>query len=221
MANFFDLPRLVRDRIYRLHLVKADPTTREQHDKNANHKPGPYGRAMPALLAVSKKAEREAAHIYYGENHFDMGEVRTVISFGYFTYPRHLRLVREVTCTWDGMLAGEGFQAIARMKSLHKLRIRVDEASIVHRLLSSRKNSRYIIDSHKREPTAQEQLSIVRCPGYTGMLKISNVPEVEFIKTFNWKKEVVGGPIPGGFLETQVLPKLRGTSSDSTVACIG
>lgn len=221
MANFFDLPRPIREKVYRLHLVKADPITRDQHDEIANYSPISYGKAMPALIAVSKKVEREAAAIYYGENHFDFGLVRSTICFCYRTYTRFLRMVRKATCTWEGDLAGEGFQAIARMKNLQELYIRVDEASMVRQMVNSRTNSRYTIGWHEREPSPQEQLSIVRYPGYSSLSKISGVPHVEFITTLDYKKEEVGGCISGGFLETQLLPKLMGRDVDSIVISVG
>lgn len=80
-TTFFDLPKDIRERIYRLHLVHDEPLTLAKHEaaathkeKKKNYKAQQYhwyltkkNRRMPPLLAVSKKVEKETAKIYYGE----------------------------------------------------------------------------------------------------------------------------------------------------------
>ncbi len=74
MANFWDLPRTVRDQIYRLHLLRDDGISKTTHDKIATHvvqhrRGG--GRRVPPICALSTRADKEAAPIYYGENRFE------------------------------------------------------------------------------------------------------------------------------------------------------
>lgn len=205
MANFWDLPKDVRKKIYRLHLVREDPVTLEEHAdatdfcdySTSSH------RRMPHICFVSHKAEKEATPVYYGENHFDLASAAA--SFGWQTYTRHMRLIRRLTCTWPKINAHDAFLAVARMKRLEELCIRVDEVSMVEDRLKDR---HFRQDWKCSDPTPQQQLAILRHPGMTGLLTIQGVPHVEFIKSHNWRGDEVGGPIPGGILETQIKPKL-------------
>lgn len=223
MTNFFDLPKLVRMKIYRLHLVRDEPVSPSEHNLIATRRSGgrtyhgftdEYTRKRtPPLLAVSKQAEREAAPIYYGENHFEFDPVRVASSFAMTTYPRHLRMIRKVTCEWSEDMAREGFLAISRMKGLQELYIRVNEGAMVRNTLNSRhvRQCYYIPDD---QLTPQQQLSLLRHPGMSGLLAISNVPLVEFtrLKPPSYSSDP-SGPLPDGFLQTQILPVLKGLRS--------
>lgn len=220
MTHFFDLPKLIRVKIYRLHLVHDEPVSNNEHNLIASHRSGGrryHGyldtytqKKTPPLLAVSKQADREAAPIYYGENHFEFDPVRVASPFAMNTYPRHLRLIRKVTCEWGEDMAREGFLAISRMKSLQELYIRVNEGSMIRNVLSSRHlTQRYYIPDD--ELTSQQQLCLLRHPGMSGLLAISNIPLVEFtrLKPPTYSSDP-SGPLPDGFLQTQVLPRLKG-----------
>lgn len=219
MANFWDLPRPVREKIYRMHLVRDGPISREEHHQIVKHDPRTYRRHyMPPLLCVSKKFEKEAAAIYYGENHFVFEPVSQAWMFAYRTFPRHLKLVRKVTCEWEGTVSREGFMAIARMKGLQELFIRVDEGFMVRQMIGSR----HLRQTHRipdEELTPQHHLALIKHPGMSAVLSLSGIPHVQFIKAISWDKNEVGGPIPGGFLETYVLPRITG--SDSSITRIG
>lgn len=212
-----DLPKLVRQTIYRLHLVKNDPINVDQDLEMASYRiTDAYFRRTLPILAVSKKIESEAAPIYYGENHFKFEPVLTICGMRSRTYLRHFRLIRRVTCAWEGYAAHEGFAAIAKIKNLQELYIRVDEALMTRLAGGSRIRGRWGVGLSDKDPSPQEQLAIRRFPGYTKLLEISGVAHVEFIKTVNWRKEEVGGPVNGGFLQTEVLPKLMGRKTAVT-----
>src|ERR1700753_3109740 len=80
MANFWDLPKHVRERIYRLHLVYDEPITPDEHDHLVKYdssqtyaaKTSREPKYMPPVFHISTKAEKEVAPIYYGENHFEL-----------------------------------------------------------------------------------------------------------------------------------------------------
>lgn len=212
MTNFWDMPKTVRHEIYRLDLVRDEPITLAKHRLIATHASGGRffsRRLMPPLLAISKKADREAAPIYYGQNHFDVAAVNQAWSLSEITYPRHFRMIRKITCWWTSTNVREGFLAIARMKGLQELNIRVNEGDMVRQASYSRHN-RQIWNIHDEELTQQQQLVLLRWPGMSALMTISNVPVVQFLKTKSHDGRDVGGAIPGGFLETQVLPKLTG-----------
>lgn len=215
MANFWDLPETVRQKIYRLHLVQ-EQCIKVGRDYRMGLVPFHTWRRtlrLPALFTISARAETEAAGIYYGENHFDVGVVLNVLDLGGIVPRRHLPLVKRITCNWDGPLPGEGFRYIAgRLKGLEELNIRVDEALMVRCQMSRHNRPRAVFID---KPTPQQQLSIVRSSGYADLLKISGVQHVRFIGMGpGWPTSIVksNGPIPGGFLETHVLPKLKGVA---------
>ncbi|KAK4545967.1 hypothetical protein LTR36_002531 [Oleoguttula mirabilis] len=208
MANFLDLPKPVRERIYELHLESQEPITSSQHRAIIKHNWGEGARSMPPLLRLSRKIEKEAMPFYYANNHFIFDTVNGILAMGYDTWPRHLRLVRKVTCVWkvSEVYATETFKELARYKGLQELYIRVDEMAMLKKMLWRR-------NAHQRarvdDPTPQQQLAILRFPGIVGLLRLSGIPHVQFEKLLDRKGEAFGGPIPGGVLETQVAAKMQ------------
>ncbi|KAK4502968.1 hypothetical protein PRZ48_006395 [Zasmidium cellare] len=230
MATFLDLPKHLREKIYRLHLVYDEPITNKQHHKivkhNSRRRRAKKKSSMPPICTISPKIEKEAAPIYYGENHFDlghMGEVNLECKFFNVTPRRHLKYLRSVTCTWDttGFYSYYGFdryggygmvtsnwRRLSTLKSLVELNIRVDEASIIKSMSISR-GVRQQANVKEEVLTPQQSLAIFRFPGVAGLLSISGVENVNFIQLENDKGEKSGGLIAGGPLETHILPRLR------------
>ncbi|KAI5362462.1 hypothetical protein Slin15195_G061190 [Septoria linicola] len=211
MANFWDLHRDVRDQIYRLHLVHKDPVDRAKHSRLCREPDEPYSRKrMPPLLKVSKRTEKEAASIYYGENRF---ELRGMEAYWLteWTCPRHYRLIRRVSCDWDPEEKSMSwhFESLAKLKGLVELNMRVDEGKMVDKCLESRGGPRRWNDSRDDQGyTAQEQLAIYRFPGMLGLLSLKGINAVNFVKRLDRNRHEIGGPIPGGVLLTRVLPQI-------------
>ncbi|KAK5116871.1 hypothetical protein LTR85_009131 [Meristemomyces frigidus] len=213
MANFNDLPKPVREQIYRLHLIRDGPITAAEHRKivKHGHKTGCH-RFMPPLLELSKKIEREAARIYYGGNHFAFDSPVDAYLLCSNTWPRHLRLIRKVTLTWNdnARMATEAFDGFGRMKDLAELLIRVDEKRMLRTMLLRRK-------AHQsfgwEDPTPQQQRAVLKFPGMVGLLRLSGIPLVRFLPMKNHDGQDAGGPIPGGVLETHVAPRIMGKVS--------
>lgn len=208
MANFNDLPKPVRERIYALHLEHDGLVTAGQHSDHIQRDFRDHlHRAMPPLLRLSRKTEKEAAPFYYANNHFVFNSPCGFSTMAYNTWPRHLSLVRKVTCTWDesARYATEGFNQIPRYKGLEQLYIRVDEMAMLKKML-------WRYNAHQRagfgDPTPQQQLAILRYPGMLGLLRLSDIPQAQFVKKVDRNGEEYGGPIPGGVLETQVATKI-------------
>ncbi|PPJ50346.1 hypothetical protein CBER1_05914 [Cercospora berteroae] len=210
MPDFWDLPRKVRDKIYRMHLVHDKPITQDAHDKMCRDRKalGYRQKQMPMILKVSARADREAAPIYYGENHFVFSGL-SPSSLTYRSFPRHFRLVQTVTCDWevDAGGASYAFESLAKLKGLCELTIRVDEQKMVRRGLDNRDTRQFWGNTALNQYSAQEQLAIYRCPGINGLLSLQGIPHVNFVAR-KVKGEDVGGPIPGGVLQTQIGPKI-------------
>lgn len=224
MANFWDLPRPVRDKIYRMHLVQEEPITLAEHEAFVKHTFS-KGRIMPAVLQLSKKAEREAAAIYYGENHFELADVCDVRRLSGSIWPRHFKLIRRITLSWTSQGvndtyghyggAGDNFARLAGMKGLHNLTIRLDEESILQHMNISRE-----VRHRRFSPTAddlsqQQHLAVLRLPGMSGLLLLSNIRHVTFRRLVDKTGEEYGGLVPGGPFETQILPRLRAPKQKS------
>ena len=103
MANFWDLPKPVREQIYRPHLVQVELVDLNDFDaacRGNENSIWDYSdplRRVPRLLQVCKKTEREAAGIYFGENTFIWKRPHDVYQWKYKLWPRHLRLIRSLT----------------------------------------------------------------------------------------------------------------------------
>jgi hypothetical protein len=209
-AHFWDLPKTVRDQIYRLHLVKEDRITEKEHGKIVTERfEGHY--QIPAICAASPLLEEEAAPIYFGENHFEfLGTGNRWSSsasfvFAVSTHPRHAKFVKRLTLNWPDKYANSVFNGIARMKQLEQLHIGVNEAAMARSLLSGR---HYMPWYAKAQLTQQQLLAIQRHPGLSELLTISGVPDVQFVKMKYSEGDEYGGPVPGGFFELHVKPKL-------------
>ncbi|KAF2171831.1 hypothetical protein M409DRAFT_18065 [Zasmidium cellare ATCC 36951] len=230
MATFLDLPKELRERIYRLHLVYDEPITNKKHHRivkhNSRRRRAKRKHSMPPICTVSPKIEKEAASIYYGENHFDIGHIGDVhreCKFFDCTPLRHLKHLRSVTCTWANTVpdtwygpgryggygqVGENWRRLSNLKSLVELNIRVDEADIIKSMSIGRGVRQ---QSHVKEEvlTPQQSLAIFRFPSIAGLLSISGVENANFIQLENDMGEKYGGPFAGGPLETHILPRLR------------
>ncbi|PIA94454.1 hypothetical protein CB0940_08108 [Cercospora beticola] len=208
MPDFWDLPRNVRDKIYRMHLVHDEAIDSEKHYDMCRVYYPPYSSEyMPALLRLSDRADREAAPIYFGENCFKFPSLSTG-NIMFSLDKRHARLVKRIDCDWDpaATLTGFFFDQIASIKGLQELNLRVDEQAMVHSALCKRDiRQRYRL---KDTFSAQEQLAIYRFPGMCSLVSLRGIPTVNFMKRTNPadKTKDFGGPIPGGVLLTQVAP---------------
>lgn len=105
----------------------------------------------------------------------------------------------------------ENFLSLGKMKKLEELNIRVDEKNMLKKLPITRETRQrpaygrgFYVD-----PTAQQKLTILRFPGITGLLTLTKINNVNFIKLVDSNGVETGGMVPGGALETQILPRLK------------
>jgi hypothetical protein len=100
----------------------------------------------------------------------------------------------------------ETFISLGKMKKLEELDIRVDEAEMIRHIPVKREVRQR---PYRDSLTDQQNLAILRFPGFTGLLTLSGVKHVNFIKLVDSKGIHTGGMIPGGALETHILPRLK------------
>jgi hypothetical protein len=123
MPNFWSLPKPVREKIYRMHLVHDEPVNLETFQELCaaiNDEPGfrciEQSRMMPCLLSISRDMEREgeheqirsrhllgrpansisAAHIFFRENTFVIENGRNVSAWISKLYLHHARFIRKM-----------------------------------------------------------------------------------------------------------------------------
>lgn len=225
MPDFWDLPKNCRDIIYRQHLVYDKPITIDMHRKiigSTGSTYSDYQKRKPPIFHVSKKAEREATPFYYEMNVFDVGNLRPA-DFSRVTFPRHWNRVRKVVAQWIASESWRGttswgqygaartaFIALGRMKKLQDLSIQLDESKMVERMHVTREvRQRPWRQDVKINLTTQQSLAILRFPGIAGLLTLTKVKNINFVKLVDDKGVESGGMIPGGGLEQHVLPRLR------------
>jgi hypothetical protein len=214
MANFWDLPKTVRERIYRLHLVQPYPIDFTEFvaacggdtSRALSHYHMKKHRGIPKLLQVCKKSEREAAGIYFQENTFIWRDPSDSCLWKSYTWPRHLSLIRNVVvCNWFwfGTRHNEHFRMLKSLKSLKTLVVKVDERYTLKMRLECHKTIEW---HHSLGLSPQLQLQTLHFCGVQGLLSLINIPQVEFASLTEAGSEHTdgSGAIPGGVLDTMV-----------------
>jgi hypothetical protein len=214
MANFWDLPKDVRERIYRLHLVKEKPIDIYEFEASCQSDLAPLWRrgkqhGMPKLLHVCKKTECEAAGIYFRENTFTWCRPQDSYQWKSRLWPRHIRLIRRVVI--DGWVDpdeygngyNEGFRLLASLKGLQELTVKVDEQAALEQKLTRHPTIKW----HSSLGCGpQLQLQVLHFCGVYGLKSLTNIPHVEFepLTEKGRKHHGDSGVIPGGVLDTLV-----------------
>ena len=217
MTNFWDLPKLVRERIYRLHLVQEDPVDLDRFEAHCGEDFPPLWstrnrgslRGIPQLLKVCKKTEREAAGIYFSENTFVFRKPWEVRAWKVRLWPRHLSIVRSLVIEgWvdpenHGGGYNECFRLLASFKGLKVLTLKVNEQMCLEKKL-------------RRHPTikwhpslglgSQLQLQTLHFDGIQGLKSLTNIPRIEFtpLTEEGRKCHSDSGALDGGVLDLLV-----------------
>lgn len=205
MANFMDLPKPVREKIYRLHLIAdKQPVTFEAYkqacgssatigdyegmdprtlrDNGVDISRDGISRTMPALLRVNDTIERKAAGIYYGENAFSFTGPGSLYTRKFFVLPRHLQLVRKVVLLgWtrhSGARANVAFGKLGGLPQLESLTVVVNE----RRCLATPHTKKW-------HPSfgfgRQIALQAYHFEGITGLRSLRGLRDVKFVKGDN------------------------------------
>jgi hypothetical protein len=217
MANFWDLPKPVRERIYRLHLVQEDPVDLDRFEAHCggDFLPSWYSRkrgslrGIPQLLEVCKKTEREAAGIYFGENTFICRFPHQTSIWKLRLWPRHLGLVRKLII--DGWTTPENygggyneeFRLLTSFKNLKVLTLKVDEKMSLEKKLQHHKTMKW---HSSLGCSIQLSLQVLHFCGIHGLNQLTNVPRIEFPPLTEEGRKCHGdsGAIIGGVLDTLV-----------------
>jgi len=128
MANFWNLPKTVREKIYRFHLIQNDSITIEDFEKSCGFtqpvdgvrrltvQPGSKRKRyetklMPNLLQADRKIEREASQIYFSENSFTLPSPKESSTWVRRLWRRHLNLIQSLVVeSWCGVPSRCGFR---------------------------------------------------------------------------------------------------------------
>lgn len=179
MTGFLDLPRRLRERIYREVLVRKGTTSLVdfRNDCNARSK---KGHSAPALVLVSPKIDREAAPFYFGGNHFRFETIRELEEFLRDITPRHVHLMSRVTILFGSVdYASKEQSTLERITSMAKARgitVIVNERDIAGGELRYNK----AIQWHPVvQVSPQLRLHALRTFGTRALQRLAETPSVE------------------------------------------
>jgi hypothetical protein len=217
MPTFWDLPRDVRDKIYRFNLVQEAAVDLDGFRTACGL--GPIyrykERGKPFLFHFGTRAEREAACIFFGENTFFLASPSQVHSWKSMIWPRHFKLIRKVRVGgWDlpyfyGSGYNESFRVLGTLKSLKSLTLKINERESLEQLLKRHTSIKW----HKSLGLSpQLHLQVLNFSGIHGLLSLRDVHQIDFPPTtLSASGSVNGsdspgdrGDIVGGFLDTNL-----------------
>lgn len=220
-----DLPKPVREKIYRLHLVaEQQPVNFEAYKEACGYTEGtndlsgdadkPAKIKSPALLQVSRKMEREASPIFFGENTFALYRPESLGVWKKFTMPRHIKQIRKLALyCWRASSVGvpgdAAFKEFSKLPKLESLALCVDEEKEVRSLLKGyqRHPGHRIIKWHPSLGLGpQVNLQLLRCRGIAGLRSLRGLRQVRFVKDLDMGADDPDnvGSMPGGFLEAVI-----------------
>ena len=224
MANFWDLPKPVREQIYRLHLVQEDPVDLVNFEAACGGKLTPiWGdprtrRANPLLFKVCRKTEREAAAIYFGENTFMLKTPHEVYQWKMRLWPRQLRLIRTLIINgWTnpenyGGDYNERFRFLSSFQGLKLLTLKVDEQMALEERLQQHPTIKW---HSSLGYSPQLQLQVLHFCGLRGLRSLTKIPHIEFPPRTDEGRKRHGdsGAIVGGVLDTLVRREIARSPS--------
>jgi hypothetical protein len=233
MRTFWGLPRAVREKIYRLHLVADEqPVDFEAYKKSCGYTetcedevihghisryshPRPAKLKMPELLQVSRRVEREASPIYFGENTFGLSSPESLYVWKRYTWRRHINQIRKVVLLyWTRFKVGaadEAFKEFGKLPKLESLTFIINETNKAESMLHS---SRYPDDCKSVHRAIrwdeslgfgpQINLLILRLNGMAGLRSLRGLRDVKFLDRHSGDV----GSVPGGFLENTIKKEI-------------
>jgi hypothetical protein len=221
MPTFWDLPRNVRDKIYRFSLVQEGVIDPDDFKKACGIKSDWWlrERGMPFLLQLCERTEQEAAEIFFGENTFFARITETHVWHG-MIYPRHFKLIRKFSVGgWDwpetyGPGYTSGFRMLRSFKSLDTVTVTINEQESLEDLLSHRSTIKW----HKSLGLSpQLHLKVLNFNGIPGLRSLRNIYRINFKSKSLRQRTATGdgdeferGDIVGGFLDTTLRQEIAG-----------
>lgn len=231
MPTFWDLPRDVRDKIYRFNLVqeaaidvdgfKAACSGLETVSRPCYRS---TTRGKPYLFHFGTRVEREAAGIFFGENTFFLDSPHKINLWKSMIWPRHFKLIRKLSVSgWSmpyihGQGFNESFRVLGTLKSLDKLTLNIDEQESLECILRSRHTTIKWHASLGLSP--QLHLQVLQFCGIHGLLSLRNVHQIDFPPSTRSppgsNHESDRGDIVGGFLDTTLRSKIARPANKPT-----
>jgi hypothetical protein len=243
MRTFWGLPKAVREKIYRLHLVADEqPVDFEAYKKNCGYTetckdevrgyisryshPKPAKLKMPQLLQVSRRVEREASHIYFGENTFSLSNPESLYIWKRYTWRRHINQIRKVLIAYGTTFkvgAGDAaFREFRKLPKLESLTLMIHETDKVEQMLQPSQYPQDCKSVHRAIKWdeslgfgPQINLQILRLNGMVGLRSLRGLRDVKFLDK-NGSDDV--GSVPGGFLETTIKKEIMQPRLPKTAA---
>lgn len=214
MTTFWDLPRSVRERIYRLNLVQETPLVFDEFMKMCGNKDTFPLTTMPCLMQADRKLELEAVDIFYRENTFQMNVNKSPWRWINLMSRPHIDRIRTIVVTdWDRFVAPADrfFSAIGHFKGLESLSVQFNEQQALRSYLQSTAKHAGMKWHISLGHGPQLQLQMLHFTGIRGLRSIRGLRHVEFVpRNREAREEIVGdfGPIHDGFLNAIVKKEM-------------
>jgi hypothetical protein len=219
MANFWDLPKPVRERIYRLHLVQDDPVNLIDFEAACGGRlvqiwdDRQSRRGNIQLFQLCKQTEREAAWIYFGENTFVCVVPQEIRHWKLRIWPRHLRLMRALIIEgWSspedyGGGHNECFRVLSSFQGLQTLTLKVDEQMALEKKLQRHPTIKW---HSSLGCSPQLQLQTLHFCGLQGLRSLTKIPRIDFPPRTEEGRKRHGdsGAIVGGVLDILVRQEI-------------
>lgn len=213
MTDFWDLPRSVRERIYRLNLVLT-PLVFDEFMKMCGNKDTFPLTTMPCLMQADRKLELEAVDIFYRENTFQMNVNKSPWRWINLMSRPHIDRIRTIVVN-DWCRFSEGadrfFSFIGHLKGLESLSVQFDEQQSLRSYLQSTAKHAGMKWHISLGHGPQLQLQMLHFTGIRGLRSIRGLRHVEFVpRNPEAREEIPGdfGPIHDGFLNTIVKKEM-------------
>lgn len=190
MANFWDLPKMVREKIYRLHLILDFKNDLYSNDISVDIFETHCGlthtrrneKTMPVLLQADSRIEKEAACVYFGENRSAFRNTDLDRWFK-ILFKRHVDQIRMVSLHFEhkirpkeALATEKAFRKLATMQNLCNVRLEVSEQWMIEDLLKHDKLTMQWHSSLGYGP--QVQLQILRINGMSELREMRGLQTV-------------------------------------------
>lgn len=201
MTNFWDLPKAVREKIYRMHLVQDSPVTLNDFKTFCNKcRVSSSERVTPCLLQADLRIEREAARFYFRENEFVLSELREIHLLLATAWPRHYNLIQTIVLgEWPlysrklgGSRVDQHVRKLAVLRGLVDLTIKLNEQEALKAMLGNKRSHSSMQWHSSLGYGPQVQLQLLHLDGINALREMRRLRQVSFDHV---------GNIPGGLLE--------------------
>ncbi|KAI9700090.1 MAG: hypothetical protein M1836_002624 [Candelina mexicana] len=192
MPEFMDLPKTVREEIYRHSLTNPYGVSHPPSSNSRRRSQTQPQSLITALLLVCKILSREVLQILYGETHFVFMATHELHTFLRGISLQARRFIRVLTFHYIGQKINQTFLLLKQLKQLRKIRIFLEEDLFWS--YSSFRPLEFSRLSHRYPSIPQLGLKALLAPGMDTLRELRGLSSVEVIAETEMWAELWGFP---------------------------